>query len=265
MKWIIFTLLCAAIVICTQDAEILAIQLSLDMMGSRESSIPIEDVFMDLKDKMTNLYYLCRNDFVCSNRFYIEIDATQGNDFARKLQIADEANQMKKFFRVLVFWAQQDDSPLSANYLRDRITLSDYTRADQTWWLTMMNTAKICNDNQMWEVGQGCIVRFDRLNDAGNPIKPRTKIATSNQSVEFLTVMVISLLIISVIVSSLLVIRKNFFELKKSIDTLIQMSRGIAPPRTMPVNSQIQSDANADTIHSDVNHSHLAFSLRGKR
>lgn len=259
MKWSLIVFVCLAIANCVyslSDDELVPIQLSFDMMNSHEFSTPTRELFDDLKQKMTALYYVCQSDSVCSRRFYIESNVTQGNDIARRLQVADESTQLKKFFRVLVFWAQQDDSPLSANQLRDRIILSDYDPADDVWWLTMMNSGKpICNDNQEWEIGQGCIVRFDRLNDAGNPIKPRTKIATSNHGVEFLTVLVLSLIIISVIVGSMLMIRSSFSELMKSINTAVGMSNGIVPgpPQNVPIDRRIDSE-----LQSTFNSHHVA-------
>ena len=173
-------------------------------------------------------------DAVCANTFYLASSTgaeTDGNDAARRLQAADTSSDQKKFNRLLIFWVQRDDCPLRPNAVRGQLTLSDYTEEDAAWWLTAMSTAKLgCGDNQVWELGQGCVMKPDRVDDEGRPVHTKSTLDSVGQPLAVLAGVIFSLLILSAIVGGVFVAHRSFAQMVKYIRGAEEMFRGV-PPR----------------------------------
>ena len=215
------------------DGSLGAAQLHSDLSGQ---SLRLDSLLSSIEPKMQALYELCRIDAVCASRFYLtdsaSLDPGAGNDATRRLQASDVASDQKKFSRELVAWAQQDDCPLRGNSLRGRLTLSDYHPDDAAWWLTMMTTARICGDNQVWETGQGCVMKPDRVDEDGDPVHAKTQLDSIGQPLAVLTVMVVIILIETTIVGATYILNRNFTTLTKYIDGSKELWTGAAPRDT---------------------------------
>ncbi len=224
-----------------------AAQLNADLSDFSGQGLALEAMLYDLEPKMASLYYLCRQDIVCSSRFYLAASASTeptGNDAARQLQAADENSDQKKFYRILVLWAQRDDCPLRENALRPRITISDYQEADAMWWLTVMNTVRICSDNQVWETSQGCVAKPDYVDDNGDPVHVRAKLDVIGQPIAVLTIAVFSLLILGAITASVYIVNKAFKQMVQYMNASHQLWRGMAPGDSvaMPIDNELDND-----------------------
>lgn len=208
----IFVVLCVATLESTQHA--------LDVSSFGRNSVVLSDVMRELIPKMTEMYYLCRSDVTCAARFYLAASyATEslGNRAAVGLQMGDEDADRRKFFRLLVMWSEQEDCPLQANSLRPRIELSDYLSEDAPWWLTVFNTAKFCGDNQVWELGQGCVSKPDRIDSEGNPIRTRSKLTRVSQPLAVITLCVFMLIVIACILAVMYMVEKEFSKTRQLI------------------------------------------------
>lgn len=224
-----------------------------DFSGSQSAAL---DAAVRVRvDAMTQLYYVCRADPVCAARFYLAASASaesMGNDAARRLQVSDESSDKIKFFRLAMFWEQQDDSPLRENSQRPRLLLSDYQAEDAAWWLTVMSTARPCGDNnQVWELNQGCVPRPDRVDDDGDPIKARKRLDSVGQPLAVLTVSVFALLIFGAIVGAIFIIKREFAKTRDAIRSAQQLWEG-KPPRDTDLLSLNPPLINAQANDSDV-------------
>lgn len=228
---VLLTVVVGAAVASDLGPAALAADLS-DFSGSQSSAL--ETAVHERIDAMTQLYYLCRSDAVCAARFYLAASASaesSGNDAARRLQASDEPSDKIKFFRLAMFWEQQDDSPLRENSQRPRLLLSDYHAEDAAWWLTLMSTARPCGDNnQVWELNQGCVARPDRVDDDGDPVKARTQLDAVGQPLAVLTASIFALLIMGAITGAIFIIKREFAKTRDAIDSAQQLWEG-RPPR----------------------------------
>lgn len=237
MRWPLLLLL-LAVALATPDnnndgGSLGSTQLYSDLADFSGNTPRLDNLLYAIEPKLEALYQLCRRDPVCSSRFYLASAAgveAAGNDAARRLQTSDVASDQKKFYRLLVFWASQDDCPLRPNAVRGQVTLSDYDEEDAPWWLTVLNTARICGDNQVWETGQGCVIKPDRVDDDGQPVRTKSTLDSVGQPIAVLAVVIFSILILAAIVAGIYIANHNFSQMVNYIRGAGQLFDG-TPPR----------------------------------
>lgn len=180
----------------------------------------------ELESKLTELYDVCSADETCAMRFYLRPQHTTGNNgVSQALDAASMSVERQKFFRLVVAWAQNDACPLRRNSLRGRITLNDYQSADAAWWLTAMNTAKLCPDNQVWELGRGCVINAERLGQS-DAVHTHAKLDSAGQPIVAVTIAVSCITIIGAIVGAVFAIRKSRDDVIKKLDKLEHALQG---------------------------------------
>lgn len=209
-----------------------AAQLSADLTDSSGSGPQLDAVLYLVESTLHALYELCRIDPLCASRFYLALDAQvdmDGNGAARLLQTADDDSERTKFYREVVFWMRQDDCPLQPNAVRGQVTLSDYRQEDAPWWLTVLSTARICEDNQQWETGIGCVVKPDRVDEDGVPVRAKSTLDSVGQPLAVMSVAIFAILILGAIVGAIYIVDRKFDRLINAINGAQEMFRGVAP------------------------------------
>lgn len=186
-----------------------------------------DDLRYELESKLTQLYDICASDETCSMRFYLRPQhVSEGNDVSRALDAtSDLQTEHHKFFRILVAWAHQDACPLRGNSLRPRVTPIDFDPLDAAWWLTVMNTARICADNQVWEIGRGCVANAERLGQS-DAIHAHTQLDSAGQPIVAITITVSCITILGAAAASVYYIEKTANSVIKKQEQLIDAVRG---------------------------------------
>lgn len=175
----------------------------------------VDSARYELESNLSDLFNLCAADSVCATRFYLE---------------SSSDSDKQKFFRLIVTWAQSDDCPLSSNSLRNRITLNDYTAEEAAWWLTVMNTAKICGDeNKRWEMNRGCVANAERIGRS-DVVHVHGKRDASQQPIVAITIGVSCVTILSTIVGAVFYIRQSQNSVIAKLEKLEQVVAGNGAP-----------------------------------
>lgn len=236
--------LLSLVAVCLLVARIVAVgsldaaQLYSDLSDQGTQTRRLDTLIYSIEAKLQALYELCSNDAVCASRFYLTAPSAnpsdlEGNLAARLLQSDTESDDQLKFYRLVVFWAQQDDCPLRPNSLRGQLTLSDYRAEDAVWWLTVLNTVDIgCGDNQVWEMNRGCTLKPDRIDNDGKPVYAQTRIERIGQTRVAGAIAVATLVIVASVVAGVRVILSAIQQLRNYIDGAAQLHEGKAPKDT---------------------------------
>ena len=262
-------------VMATHDGSLHASQLYADLADFSGDTPRLDTLLGAIEPKLHALYQLCRIDSVCASNFYLSSSAgveTAGNDAARRLQASDTGSDEKKFNRLLILWAQRDDCPLRPNAVRGQVTLSDYTDADAPWWLTVLSQVRFCGENQVWELGQGCVMKPDRVDDDGKPVRAKSTLDSVGQPLAVLAVAVFSILILAAIVGGVFIAHRSFAQMVKYIRGSEDMFRGVAPKHSAAmdkgelwfthVGSQVDDDEDEAQFSAADMVAHVAAPMR---
>ena len=247
-----------------------AAQLYMDLITPTGQQAARADTGLDaVESKLRALYELCSSDATCSEKFYLEAPNSadlEGNTVARLLQTDSETGDQLKFYREVVLWSQQDDCPLRPNSQRGQLTVSDYHESDAAWWLSMMNTARLCGDNQVWETNRGCTIRPDRVDDDGKPVYARSTLDKVGQPLTTLSLVAMAIMVIASVVFAVYFTNRQVSQLMRYIGGTSEMLEGKAPRDTMAahngefpvqsVNSSVDEHPSHHQATLEASHAH---------
>jgi len=222
-------LLLAAVLVGCAVASLSTVSdvVSVASPGSEEDAVA---AVQSLNATLYALYKVCTADVTCSSRFYLGLSlAFVGNKLTTQLQTPTEELDFRKFARLAVQWAFQDDCPLRETSMATQLTLSDFRAEDAGWWLRLMNTAKFCDDNEVWLIKQGCVCQ----NDKSCRVSSRVTSYWEENSLTLLTVFAFGVIVVGSVVGDFSLVVRFLGETRLYVETAFEQRGNFAVKETV--------------------------------